>query len=181
MEDYKQKYENLLIEYNDLKRRFSYLINNYEQFIDTKGKINTDNILKGKTKKVKIQYGPIDGEVWKSIDKYPDYLISNLGCIRKGDIILNEYENRGYRNVSIKDKDGKQKSVGVHRLVGEAFIPNPENKPQIDHINTVRNDNRVENLRWATPLENMTNPITLEHLEKYPSFANGIFKDLLNL
>lgn len=180
MLDYKEKYEKLLIEYNDLQKRFLFLLNNYEQFIDTKGKMNTKKILKEKPKKVKIKYEPIDGEEWKSIDKYPSYLISNLGRIRKGDIILNEYDKYGYKIVSVKDKDGKQRSVSVHRLVCEAFIPNPENKPQVDHINTVRNDNRVENLRWVTPLENITNPLTLEHLEKHPTFAKNIFKKFLN-
>lgn len=58
----------------------------------------------------------------------------------------------GYRRVVVKGKHYK-----VHRLVAEAFIPNPENKPTVDHINRVRDDNRVQNLRWATHKEQAEN------------------------
>ena len=56
---------------------------------------------------------------------------------------------KGYRYICIKDK-----KLYVHRIVAETFIPNPENKPYIDHINQIRNDNNIENLRWATVAEN---------------------------
>ena len=58
----------------------------------------------------------------------------------------------GYSRVVLRGKHYK-----VHRLVAEAFIPNPENKPTVDHINRVRDDNRVQNLRWATHKEQAEN------------------------
>lgn len=54
----------------------------------------------------------------------------------------------------------------VHRMVAETFIPNPENKPQVDHIDTNRFNNRIDNLRWVTQSENNLNPITRKHISK---------------
>lgn len=58
----------------------------------------------------------------------------------------------------------KHRTFRIHRLVAKYFIPNPENKPCIDHINTDKTDNRVENLRWCTNQENQMNPLTRKHL-----------------
>ena len=69
-------------------------------------------------------------------------------------------DSRGYLFVYIKDNNGKYYNKRIHRLIAEAFIPNPDNKPYIDHINTDKTDNRIKNLRWATMSENNNNPIT---------------------
>lgn len=108
-------------------------------------------------------------ETWLDIKNYGGlYQVSNMGnikslsrCWKSGghisshlDMLLKlKKDYKGYLNVTLF-KNGKQKTFRVHRLVGEAFIPNPENKPQINHKYGVRNDNRVSELEWVTQSEN---------------------------
>lgn len=74
-------------------------------------------------------------------------------------------DKHGYKYYVISI-DGNRKTLKAHRLVAMAFIPNPQNKPTVDHINGDRMDNRVENLRWATLKEQQVNPVTLHRLEE---------------
>lgn len=104
---------------------------------------------------------------WETIKDYPNYMVSNMGEVkslgnnktRKEKILKSRKNNKGYLYVSLC-KEGKVKKYLIHRLVAQAFIPNTDNKPQIDHISTDRTDNRVENLRWVSTIENRNNPLT---------------------
>ena len=102
-------------------------------------------------------------EIWKDVQGYEGlYQVSNLGRVKglKRSKIRKLCNDRGgYLCVSLK-KQGKAKNFKVHRLVAVAFIPNPENKPEVDHINAIKTDNNINNLRWVTAKENMNNPLT---------------------
>ena len=102
-------------------------------------------------------------EIWKSVVGYEGiYEVSTLGRIRRdGRILKGNINSHGYISVGLC-KHGKRKNVNVHRLVAQTFIPNPENKPWIDHKDTNRINNAVYNLKWCTYSENSRNPITLE-------------------
>jgi hypothetical protein len=96
-------------------------------------------------------------ETWKPIINYERYHVSDLGNIRRNNKLLNpSLDTYGYRQINIY-KDGKRYTRKVYRLVLETFSPNIDNKSQIDHINRIRADDRLENLRWATPSENCRN------------------------
>jgi len=105
-------------------------------------------------------------EIWKDIEGYEGYYqVSNLGEIKslervtiqgkllKEKLIKSSDNHNKYLYVSLF-KDGNRKAVGVHRLVAQAFIPNPENKPQVNHIDENTMNNNSENLEWVTGKEN---------------------------
>ena len=101
-------------------------------------------------------------EIWKEIEGYEGvYQVSNHGNVRS----LNYRKTKKVKNLKPqKDKkeyftvglcrEGRMKWGKIHRLVASAFLPNPDKKPQVNHINGNKSDNRVENLEWATESEN---------------------------
>ena len=108
-------------------------------------------------------------EIWKNVVNYEEiYQVSNLGKIKslyKNRILINSLNKSGYYQVQLfKNKQYKQ--FLVHRLVAQAFIPNPDNKPQVNHINAVKTDNFINNLEWCTPRENMDHAVKYNLLKK---------------
>ena len=98
-------------------------------------------------------------EEFKKIDGYDNYEISNLGNVRNidtGKILKPCINSSSYYHVSLYKK-GIEKTLMIHRLVGLYFIPNPENLREIDHIDRIRTNNSITNLRWVSHSNNNRN------------------------
>lgn len=105
-------------------------------------------------------------EEWKIIPDYPDYAVSNTGKVAtlKTGRLRKFSDHKGYKQCMVR-KDKKAYNRFVHRLVANAFLPQPEEGQVIDHINGIRDDNRVENLRWCSQNENLHFDLALQHRE----------------
>lgn len=107
----------------------------------------------------------MEKEVWKDILGCEGrYQISNLGRVKsmycgKERILKPSITNWGYERIRIVDNSGKKVSLRVHRLVAQAFVPNPKNKPEVNHEDSNKLNNRAENLSWVTASENKLHDI----------------------
>ena len=105
-------------------------------------------------------------EIWKNIQDYDIYEVSNLGNVRNKITKKQLYysnSNNGYLRVGLF-KEHKRKMFAIHRLVAEAFISNIENKPCVNHKDCDKQNNCVENLEWCTYKEN--NSYKNHHLKR---------------
>lgn len=98
----------------------------------------------------------IENEIWKDVVGYEKlYQVSNLGRVKNANdkILKGGYLNKRYLAVGLT-KNGLLKTMTIHRLVAIAFIPNPENKLQVNHKDGVKKNNNANNLEWNTHSEN---------------------------
>lgn len=139
-------------------------------------------------------------EIWKEVPAYEGrYQASTLGRIksmdrtvsfknttsnRKGKI-LKLSSSRGYSTVKLYDAKFESHHLLAHRVIAKTFIPNPENKPHINHINGIKHDNRVENLEWVTHSENLLHSyatgLNSPRKGEANSFAKLTNEDVLNI
>lgn len=110
----------------------------------------------------------MEKEIWKDIKGYEGkYQVSNTGKVKslnyhreKREKLLKQILSKYFR-VPLH-KNSKKEFLSIHRLIALAFIPNPENKPCINHLNGIKTDNRIENLEWCTYSENCNHAIKNE-------------------
>jgi len=114
-----------------------------------------------------VKHGQIENENWNVLDGLSNYEISTEGRIRHSNtkkLLKLTPSESGYIRIPLVDDNGEKKGHFVHRLVAQTFLPNPENKPQVDHINRKKSNNCVKNLRWATQIENQKNISEKKHV-----------------
>jgi hypothetical protein len=117
-------------------------------------------------------------EEWLNVKGFEGlYMVSSLGRVKsiryeRNKLLSSCIDNLGYMIVGLCDS-GIQRTSRVHRLVALAFIPNPENKPMVNHIDEVKSNNNVGNLEWATAKENMNHGTAIERRKL--SMANRLF------
>lgn len=104
-----------------------------------------------------------DEEIWKEIQGYEGlYAVSSKGRVKNidtGKVLKNNINNHGYVRIGLYNGDGKRKWIRIHRLVAEAFIPNPDNLPQVNHKDENKTNNNVENLEWCLASKNIRHSV----------------------
>ena len=97
-------------------------------------------------------------EMWKPICGYENYIVSKSGEVKNiatGTVLKQHGNGKGYLHVCLYDSNHKAKTIMVHRIVAKTFIPNPNNLPQVNHIDEDKTNNHVNNLEWVTSEQNI--------------------------
>ena len=119
-------------------------------------------------------------ETWKPVVGYENlYLISNTGklkTIKTNTLKCLQKDRKGYLYANIY-KNNKSKCLKIHRAVAEAFISNPENKPQVNHLDCNVQNNNVSNLKWCTPKENSEYMVLMGNSTRGEKSKNSILKE----
>lgn len=132
---------------------------------------------------------------FKVIEGCPNYAVSREGIVKNintNKIIKPRVSYMGYYTVGLYDNERNHKTKLVHRLVAETFIPNPENKPQVNHIDANKFNNHIDNLEWNTPSENTIHgyklnlgnaniPAYVYDLEKKTKYKARSIKEVCNI
>lgn len=120
----------------------------------------------------------MEEEIWKTIEDYPNYDVSSFGNVRnnKTNYVLKLQKNAsGYMKISLVSSNKHSNNFMVHRLVAKAFIPNPDNKPTVNHIDKNKSNNNVFNLEWATMSEQNYHSALTSKKER-PLFYKSIYR-----
>ena len=115
---------------------------------------------------------------YKQIKNFPNYYIFNDGRVfsnNKHEFMIPKKHYKGYLCVTLS-KQGKTKTFKIHRLVAQAFIPNPNNLPQVNHINGIKTDNNVNNLEWCTNSENQKHAYDVGLRKHYKGINCPLYK-----
>ena len=112
------------------------------------------------------------GEEWRRLEDADHIFVSNFGRVATNQYrgvkgrtrLLKPFYCNGYATTQYENNKGRLIKIGIGRLVAKTFIPNPDHKEEVDHIDTVRDNNRVWNLHWVSHDENMRNPITKKNM-----------------
>lgn len=126
-------------------------------------------------------------EIWETVPDFPNYEVSNFGNVRSKDRISERMGNstklkgmmlkgkidRGYRRVTLYAGDRKRhKEISIHRLVAQAFIPNPKNLPCVNHKDENPENNHVDNLEWCTHKYNSNYGTAIERRVKHQDWKS---------